>query len=125
MAYIRAVKSNKHITITRKITAMFFIGLMLFVNAVQFFHSHPSSFRYSLNAKSHSSLKPGFEMPTFAQNDHCPICDFRSTKDAEPSKIFSDLTPFSGSTINFIKLLPLDVSTIHSISPGRAPPAFI
>ena len=120
--YIRLVISQKY-TVVNKITAILLMALMLFINAVKLFHTHPALTESAVFAKKVSSHHSGDILPQRdIQNDHCAICDFQLTKDAEvPTTTVALIPLFHQDTFCIPKLLSF-ISAFHSTSSGRAPP---
>lgn len=125
MIYFSSVKSHGHI-VMRKATALFFIGLMLFINAIKLFHTHPDLTRYtSLNKTKISHHSGDINSHGITQNDHCAICDFRLTKDAEATETFIASIPLLINEAVTADILPTYITAFHSTSPGRAPPVLV
>jgi hypothetical protein len=117
---------SRHILI-RKATSLFFITLMLFINAIKLFHSHPVNLQnISLINSGHKLHKSGeIRSQNISQDDHCAICDFRLSKDAEPANSFSASTPPQSTIAIFAYILPLRTPAFHLTGQGRAPPVLL
>ena len=110
----------RHI-VTKKITAAFFIALMLFINVIKVFHRHSTS--HSVSAKN--SYAQQVELPKVLSNRHCNICEFNFAKNADVAII--DIAPFE---IHWIKIdfkeKPTTELPNQQFPPsGRDPPYFI
>ena len=120
--YFRLVKFEKQ-TVVKKSTAVFLMLLMLFINAVKLFHSHPPVTAPVASSKKISSHTFGdFQLRGASQNEHCAICDFKFAKDADVVETLMVLVPLLRTDVTGTPKLPVYISALPSISSGRAPP---
>jgi hypothetical protein len=116
------VNLHRH-TIIQKITSSLLIALILFINAVKLFHTHPQS---SQKLQVRRSFFAGIsDHQQLSINDRCAICAFNFIKDADvsplpviplPAKQYSAVVSFK---------LPVLHSVNHSTNSGRAPPSLV
>jgi hypothetical protein len=120
------VKYKGHILI-RKIFTIFLIGIMLLINAIQLFHTHPidPAPKTIFNNTKVTPTSPLIRIPGRTKSDHCPICDFRLTQDTETTAFF--IVHSSASNAVLLRTAPLQFHNLpfYSTSSGRAPPSFI
>ena len=120
--YFSVVKWHRHTTI-QKITSSFFFALILFINAVKIFHTHPQSFQkhhvaryFSTGIDDHQKL---------STDDHCAICAFNFIKDADliPISVLVILEQQYSGVVSF--KLPAIPSIHYTAISDRAPPSLV
>ena len=102
---------------------MLLMLLMLFINAVKLFHTHPPVTAPAVSSKNISSHSAeDFQLRGTSQNEHCAICEFTLAKDAEVVETLMVLVPWFHTDLIGTPQLPVYISALQSISSGRAPP---
>ena len=97
--------------------------LMIFINAVVLFHTHPTFTAQSVSCKNTPShYSSNFQYLGTSHTEHCPICDFRLSKDADLVETLMFLSPLSHTNVIGTPKLPVYFSALQSISSDRAPP---
>jgi hypothetical protein len=111
-------------------TALMLMALMLYINAIKLFHTHPGSYSpvysfHAVHAHALPSISPDNTVRHIVHGNHCAICDFQLAKDADVAAAGIDIAPirkidaFSVSCVNtYIPAFPGSTS-------GRAPPATV
>ncbi len=104
----------------KKITALFFVAVMFFIQGVQVFHKHSPNLSYDLS-KNEIGLK------YHQANQHqvlCSICIFQFYKDSDITDIFIYTSPLIGFVSNCRQvIISFKCSSLHFVS-GRAPPCY-
>jgi hypothetical protein len=119
------VKNFRHISI-KKPSALLFMALMIFINAVKLFHSHHEL----TNASQHTvagylgdkSTSPPIKV---SRDNRCPICDFSLMKDGNIA--YADIIFFirTSDKAAFASPLPSYLFRFSISSKDRAPPVLV
>jgi hypothetical protein len=120
--YFSGVNLHRH-TIIQKITSSLLIALILFINAVKLFHTHPqSSQKLHVTRSFFAGINDHQQVST---NDRCAICAFNFVKDADitPLPVLALPTQQFNLIVSF--KLPAFQSIHHSTNSGRAPPSLV
>jgi hypothetical protein len=69
-------------------TALMLMALMLYINAIKLFHTHPGSYSpvysfHAVHAHALPSISPDNTVRHIVHGNHCAICDFQLAKDAD------------------------------------------
>jgi hypothetical protein len=101
------------------------MGLMLYINAIKIFHTHPGG--YSFNAVRTHALTPVSpdnhnQGQHVAHGNRCAICDFQLTKDADVAAAGADMNPVRQVDVYRAACLHAWLPVIPVSTSGRAPP---
>ena len=102
------------------------MALMLYINAIKLFHTHPG--RYSFNivcAYAPPSVSSDNQGQHIVRGNHCAICDFQLTRDADVAAVDIDIDPIRQADIYRAISLHAYLPAFEITSPGRAPPTMI
>jgi hypothetical protein len=123
--YLSHVKLHWHL-LFRKITALMLMALMLYINAIKLFHTHPGGYSFNVVcahvSPSVSPEKPGQHI---VRGNHCAICDFQLTRDANVAAACIDIIPIRQVDVYRATALQAHLPVFDITSSGRAPPATV
>jgi hypothetical protein len=127
--YLYRVKLHWHL-LFRKMTALMLMGLMLYINAIKLFHTHPGSYSpvysfHTVQAHAQSSISPGNQGPHIVHANHCAICNFQLARDADVAVVAIDMTPIRQVDVYRATRLHAYLPHFYIITSGRAPPATV
>jgi hypothetical protein len=95
--------------------------LMIFINAIQLFHTHADVNR----SRSVVAAKLKFPHQDISQSNRCPICEFNLVKDADLTHADIPLFVRASRTILFNSPITLSLHQFAILSKGRAPPSLL
>lgn len=100
---------------------------MLLINAIKLFHGHPNLHQYPTNfVKANITYtSANSSSQTIIENDNCAICDFIFAKNAEAAAVFTASAPLLHTGVICTEIQPSYISSFHSATSGRAPPALL
>ncbi len=107
--------------IFQKITSLFLLALILFINAVKLFHTHPQVPQKQEITKTFFAVRNAQQ--NLAANDRCAICEFNFIKDADLTVMPVIEIPVREINTALSSKLPVFLSFHHFAISGRAPPS--
>jgi hypothetical protein len=112
--------------LVKKISAFLLLTLMLFINLVKVFHTHPVVEK-SVAGREHAAVILSFGLSRLEalRDDHCPICDFKLAKDADATVFHLSSTRLSSSACLHLEGNLADLPRFYATCSGRAPPSAI
>jgi len=123
--YLHHVKLHWHL-LFRKVTALMLVALMLYINAIKIFHTHPGGYSFDVvHVHAFSSVWPDHHGPHIAHGKHCAICDFQLTRDADAAVLSLHITPVRQVDVYRATCLNAYLPIFDIATSGRAPPATV
>jgi len=105
-------------------TALMLMALMLYINAIKLFHTHPGGYSFNtVHAYALTSVSPDNQGQHIVHGNHCAICDFQLVKDADVTAVSIDMTPMRQVDVYRATRLYAWLPVFPVSTPGRAPPA--
>jgi hypothetical protein len=111
-------------------TALMLMALMLYINAIKLFHTHPGSYSpvysfHAVHAHALSPISPGNPGQHIVLANHCAICDFQLARDADVAAVAIDMTPIRQVDVYRATCLHAYLPHFYITTSGRAPPATV
>jgi hypothetical protein len=107
-------------------TALMLMALMLYINAIKLFHTHPGGYSFNaFHAHTFSSVSPDSQGQHIVRGTHCAICDFQLVKDADVVAVGLDIPPIRQVDVYRATCLHAYLPVFYISTPGRAPPAAV
>jgi hypothetical protein len=105
-------------------TALMLMALMLYINAIKLFHTHPGGYSFNtVHAYALTSVSPDNQGQHIVHGNHCAICDFQLVKDADLTAVSIDMIPMRQVDVYRATFLHAYLPFFYITTPGRAPPA--
>jgi hypothetical protein len=105
-------------------TALMLMTLMLYINAIKLFHTHPDGYSFNtVHAYVLTPSPPDNQGQHIVHGNHCAICDFQLVKDADVAAIDIDITPIRQVDVYRATCLHAWLPVFPVSTSGRAPPA--
>jgi hypothetical protein len=123
--YLSRVKFHWHL-LFRKVTALMLVALMLYINAIKIFHTHPGGYSFNVvHVHAFSSVSPDHQGQHIARGNHCAICDFQLTRDADVAALGLHIIPIRQFDVYSATCLDAYLPIFYITTSGRAPPATV